>query len=141
MATLVDKFIQVRKKLQDHAVQAGDNVFADALADCILNVDGGNLDCPLGRLAVERYVADKTLPVGPLEGSDRAPKSNIPVTRGKLIDLTHQFLVHDPAVLHDKRSCEALHECEAFRKSSPLCPLFAVLHQDPSAVKKNSLPE
>lgn len=127
MTSSLEKFIQIRKKLQDRATQAGDPVFAHAIADCILNVEGGNLECPLGQLAVEEYLENKTFLAPPSNQPAPAPLSNIPVTRKQFIDLTHQLIMRDPIVTHDERACAALHECEAYRTSNPLCPLFSVL--------------
>jgi len=47
------KIIKVMERFREEAEQKGHLPFADALRNCTLEIAGGNMDCPLGKLVVD----------------------------------------------------------------------------------------
>jgi hypothetical protein len=47
------KIIKVIERFREEAEQKGHLPFADALRSCTLEISGGNMDCPLGKLVVD----------------------------------------------------------------------------------------
>jgi len=52
------KIMTVMERFRAEAEARGHQPFADALGSCTLEIAGGNMDCPLGRLVVDESVAD-----------------------------------------------------------------------------------
>jgi hypothetical protein len=47
------KIMKVMERFREEAEQKGHLPFADALQSCILEISGGNMECPLGKLVVD----------------------------------------------------------------------------------------
>jgi hypothetical protein len=47
------KIMKVMERFREEAEQKGHLPFADALRSCTLEISGGNMDCPLGKLVVD----------------------------------------------------------------------------------------
>lgn len=47
------KILKVMERFREEAEQKGHQPFADALQSCTLEISGGNMDCPLGKLVVD----------------------------------------------------------------------------------------
>lgn len=47
------KILTVMERFREEAEKKGHQPFADALQSCTLEISGGNMDCPLGKLVVD----------------------------------------------------------------------------------------
>lgn len=126
------KFIRVMDRLAEEAKAKGDKSFAEALSHCVLNVSGGNPDCPMGRLVLEEYLRSGHLPNGagpPLPGSPGSTLTQTPpAKREVLIDRLHDLLKREAIWRKDQRFLDALTSCGQAIKEEEFCPLRRLLH-------------
>jgi hypothetical protein len=120
------KIMTVMERFREEAEQKGHQPFADALHRCRLEISGGNMDCPLGKLVVDESArtgvftafdisapAPRRRDPAPAEGK-QAPANIPPVTvlewQSKYARLW-SFLKEDAKLARDTDCLEALEAC------------------------------
>ena len=128
MPTVIAKFIRIQSALKDRATEIGDSELAEAITDCLLHVQGGNIGCPLGQIALAEYAASGVIPKSPPAAAS-LPEPKIPLAREQLLNRTQELLIREEKAAGHAESVAALELCEHYRFSSPLCPIFARLNK------------
>ena len=130
-------FIALIDRLRASAERVGDMAFAEALAECFLNVSGGNQDCPIGQLILEDTVrsgklpgAGKLSPSAPEPPRTRRPQPTV-LKRRALFDGWIPLLEKEATRQHDAQYLEALAACKRLATDGgPVdCPIRRLLRE------------
>lgn len=137
------KILTVMERFREEAEQKGHLPFADALRSCTLEIAGGNMDCPLGKLVVDESVrtgvfkafnlsapAPRRRDPAPAEGR-QAPTDISPMTilewQSKYNKLW-SLLKGDAKLAKDTDCLEALEACQDLTQSHR-CPVRELIVQ------------
>jgi len=129
MDNRIPQFIEFMHRLRELATRHGDTAFAEALAECIVNVTSGHPECPLGQICLQDYAEIGAVPPAqaqvPLEAPGVPPQQPTGQTlnREALLAHIHQLLKEDARFSQDTTMLTALEACRLFRQSDPACPI------------------
>lgn len=142
MDNRVPQFIEFMHRLRELATEQGDTAFADALAECILNVTSANPDCPLGKMCLHDYPEICVMPPAQpkaqqeVHGSEPQQTAGPALNREALLAHVHQLLKEDARFAQDRTILAALEDCQLFRQSNPACPIHRLFE----AAEKSQTP-
>ena len=141
-------FIRLIDQLRAEAESEGDSKFAGALTQCMLEVSGGNVACPMGDLILEDTLYSGKPPGAVFSsppasssrtiGDHRPPKTNA-LKRGDIFDTLRNLLKQEAAQKQDARYLEALQACERItnESSDSDCPIRRLLEEREDASKRS----
>ena len=136
-ARRLTKILAVMERFREEAEGKGHQPFAEALRGCIMEIVGGNMDCPLGKLVVDEsarsgiYLAFKAggpAPQGRAPGAPavrQAPGAVAPMTAlewQSKYNRLWKLLKEDARLAKDAECLEALEACNDLTQTHS-CPL------------------
>lgn len=145
--------VAVVDRFHKEAEMKGDVIFADALRACALNMSGGDLNCPVGRLVFEETLRTGKFMAGDLTPQTPAPPPAAPAKSGQAphpsagtfppatTEWSTTFfklwsiLKEDAKQNGDKECLEALQESEELTPQHQ-CPIRVLLAQHLPSGKK-----
>lgn len=137
------KILTVMERFREEAEARGQQPFADALRSCTMEIAGGNMDCPLGKLVVDESARTGVFMAFNASGPDprrRAPgpaaarQTPAPMTPMNMLEWQSKYnrlwnLLKDDARLAKDTEClEALEACNDLTQTHR-CPVRELITQ------------
>lgn len=131
------KILTVMERFREEAEAKGHQPFADALQSCTMEIAGGNMDCPLGKLVVDEsartgvFMAFNAAGADPRhQGAGRAAAKPAPAAMSPMTLLEWQskykrlwnLLKEDAKLAKDTECLEALEACNDLTQNHR-CPV------------------
>jgi len=138
------KILTVMERFRDEAEKKGHQPFADALQSCTLEISGGNMDCPLGKLVVDEsartgvFMAfNSSAPASrpPDSASERGGKAQADISSTTVLEWQSKYtklwslLKEDARLAKDTDCLEALESCNELTQNHR-CPVRELIVQN-----------
>ncbi|HYM38232.1 MAG TPA: hypothetical protein VES96_07510 [Nitrospiraceae bacterium] len=137
------KILTVMERFRQEAEERGHLPFADALQSCTLEISGGNMDCPLGKLVVDESARTGVFMAfnlnAPAPRREVAPpagrQASTDISSATILEWQSKYsklwnlLKEDAKLARDTDCLEALEACNDLTQTNHRCPVRDLIAQ------------